>query len=57
MKKKEVKPKKLVGSPVKVPLRCTDVKREEGSLLLVQISRKVKTVFVSFSMVNFILGC
>ena len=54
---KEMKPEKLVRSPVKVPLRCTDVNREEGVLLLMQISRKANTLFVSFSMANFMLGC
>ena len=41
---KEVKPKKLVSNPVKDPLRCTDVNREEGFLLLIQISRKANAL-------------
>ena len=49
--------KKLVRNPEKVSLRCTDVKRLQGSFLLMQISRKANTLFVSFFMVNFILGC
>ena len=54
---KEVKPKKLVSNPVKVSFRCTDVIKQEGSLFLIQISRKANNLFVSFSLVNFMLGC
>ena len=52
-----MKLKKLVSKPVNVFLRCNDVKRQDGSLLSTQTSRKDNFWLISFSIVNLMLGC